>query len=369
MNTLKSDVEVSNQGESVQQEIFPLLKLPEELIIHIVHSLGFREWGVLARVSKFFLDLTNRDVLWRRYYPRAKFSATKFRLKAVNDYKNSEPLAQADQVVVGRHYDKYVMDDFFRLLGVIKRDRAGITCGVVMKCSNELRDDRDFMLVAVRKKGLALKYASNEFKNNYDLILAVVRHNGLALQYASEALKADQEVVLTAVSQNGNALQYASDGHKDSHEIVLAAVGQFGYALHHASDELIANREIVLAAVKQNGWALQYASDELRADREIVLAAVSQYGCALRSTSDELKGDREIVLAAVRQNEWALDYVSDELKGDREIVLAAARGTLSSYGLTANRLGLFAVSIGALTGLAVILNYQYGDDSYSRLEL
>ncbi len=34
-----------------------------------------------------------------------------------------------------------------------------------------------------------------------------------------------------------------------------------------------------------------------------------------------------------------------------------------------NRLGRFAASIGTPTGLAAILSYQYGNDSYSRLEL
>lgn len=118
-------------------------------------------------------------------------------------------------------------------------------------------------------------------------------------------------------------------------------------------DELKEKRELLLAAVCQYGGALWYASKALRADREIVLVAVSQNGFALKYASDELRGDREIVLAAVSQNGRAIEYVP---RG-ASCVLAAARGTLSSCGLTANKIGLFAASISVLTGLGVILSY------------
>ena len=100
-----------------------------------------------------------------------------------------------------------------------------------------------------------------------------VKKNGYELKFVSDELKNDKEIVLVAVTEYGVALEYASDTLRNDREVVLAAVRQDGDALVHASDELKNDREIVLAAVHQNGWALQYASEELRNDKEIVLAA------------------------------------------------------------------------------------------------
>ena len=195
--------------------------------------------------------------------------------------------------------------------------------------SDELKNDREILLVAVTKNGLALEYASKELKNDREIVLAAVKQDcwgpPFALQYASDELKNDREIVLAAVNQNGLALKYASNELKNDREIVLVSVTKDGWALAYASNELKNDLEIVLTALKQKGSILKYASDELRNDREIVLATVKKDDRALKFASDELKNDREIVLAAVMQNGQALEFASDELKNDREIVLNALK--------------------------------------------
>ena len=62
--------------------------------------------------------------------------------------------------------------------------------------------------MAVRKNGLALKYAP-AFKNKRTIVLAAVKQNGLALQYASKELRNDPGIVDAAVSQNKSAIQFA----------------------------------------------------------------------------------------------------------------------------------------------------------------
>ncbi len=42
--------------------------------------------------------------------------------------------------------------------------------------------------------------------NNKEIVLAAVKKTGLALEFASENLKNDKEVVIAAVKQDGNAL-------------------------------------------------------------------------------------------------------------------------------------------------------------------
>ena len=136
-------------------------------------------------------------------------------------------------------------------------------------------------------------YNFDASRTDRDIVLAAVQKQGIALKYASEALKADREIVLAAVKNNGYALQYASEDHKADREIVQAAIKIDPCALLCASEALSADREIVLSAVQRGGSALEYASEALRADREIVLAAVKQDRSALKYASEALKADSE----------------------------------------------------------------------------
>ncbi|MGZ3732343.1 MAG: DUF4116 domain-containing protein, partial [Parachlamydiaceae bacterium] len=188
--------------------------------------------------------------------------------------------------------------------------------------SEELKNDKEFMLAAVQRYGSALQYASEELKSDKEFMLAVVERNGSAfLQYASEKLKSDKEFMLAAVQRYGSAIEYASEKLKSDKEFMLAAVQRYGSAIEYASEELKSDRDFVLAAAVQSRLALRYASEELKSDREIVLVALEQSGLALEYASEELKSDREIVLVALEQSGLALEYASEEFKSDREIVL------------------------------------------------
>ena len=96
-------------------------------------------------------------------------------------------------------------------------------------------------------------YNFDASRTDRDIVLAAVQKQGIALKYASEALKADREIVLAAVKNNGYALQYASEDHKADREIVQAAIKIDPCALLCASEGLSADREIVLSAVQRGG--------------------------------------------------------------------------------------------------------------------
>jgi hypothetical protein len=48
----------------------------------------------------------------------------------------------------------------------------------------------------VKQDGYALEYASEELRNDRDFMLAAVKQYGYALAYASEELRKDPEIVL-----------------------------------------------------------------------------------------------------------------------------------------------------------------------------
>ena len=160
---------------------------------------------------------------------------------------------------------------------------------------------------------MLLQYASEQLKDDKDVVRVAVKNNGKALKFASEELKRDKEVVRVAVKNNGKAFKLASKELKGDRELVLAVVQEDGFLLSFASEELRGDREVVLAAIHNYGRALDFASEELRGDREVVLAAIRNYGCALDFASELLQKNEEVAFAAVQRNEKALEYVSEEL--------------------------------------------------------
>ena len=59
---------------------------------------------------------------------------------------------------------------------------------------------------ALKQDGMALNSASDDLKKDKEVVMVAVNRSGYALEYASETLKADKEVVMAALQENGSAL-------------------------------------------------------------------------------------------------------------------------------------------------------------------
>jgi hypothetical protein len=190
--------------------------------------------------------------------------------------------------------------------------------------SEDLRNDKDFILEAVKQNGWALEYASKDLRNNKVVMLEAFKQNGWALKYASEDLRNDKDFILEAFKQNGWALKYASVYLRNDKDFILEAVKQNGWALNYASEDLRNDKDFILEAVKQNGRILQYASNNLRNNKEVMLEAVKQGESALNYASENLKNDKEFNLEVMKQNIFSLEKVSD-LRNEKEAVLATVK--------------------------------------------
>lgn len=184
---------------------------------------------------------------------------------------------------------------------------------------------------AVRADGGALKYLPKNLRCDPDIVLAAVESEvqhwtGNALKYA-DPHRLSGEIVLAAVRRDGLALKYARKEFKSGRyrEIALAAVTQNGHALQHVCAALKSDREVVLAAVTHNGAALKHAAELLKIDRGVVLRAVGQDGCALQYAQNSLDMDREVVITAVSQTAWALQFVAEALQHDEHVLSAVAK--------------------------------------------
>lgn len=163
-------------------------------------------------------------------------------------------------------------------------------------------EERELIIAAINCKRFLdpLPYNPDEVRDDKDIILAAVKTYGLRLKHASKTLRGDREVVMAAVKESSEALEHASKELKADKEIVMAAVKRDGRALTHASKELQGDKEVVMAAVKNDGYALGQASESLRGDKEVVIAAVKNHSSAFVFASSEMKRDYDVALAAMK---------------------------------------------------------------------
>jgi hypothetical protein len=99
-------------------------------------------------------------------------------------------------------------------------------------------NDKELLLIAVRKDCSVLKYADTKLLQDKDFMLNVVRLNGIAIEFASDKLRNDKSLALEAVKNNGFALKFVSDELKDDKDVVLEAVKNKKHAIDYASENL-----------------------------------------------------------------------------------------------------------------------------------
>jgi len=169
-----------------------------------------------------------------------------------------------------------------------------------------------------------LEQSASSVRANRQCVLEAVKKNGLALDVAAGTCKADKEIVLAAVTQDGDAFSYVKKTATIWNEksFVLPLVMMQGSALQYAKTQLKDNKQVVLAAVSNRGTALLYASNDMKQDQDVVLAAVQQDGSSLQYASEELRKNSKVVLEAVRKTPRALKYALDGLDQDPDCLKA-----------------------------------------------
>jgi hypothetical protein len=226
---------------------------------------------------------------------------------------------------------------------------------IISYASDELKQDSDIIdllislsLQKINKNVNNFKKLPYEAKDIYPVAEQAIVNNPAMLEFCTERIKNDKHIIkfslkrnctlflllpnhfqndeelkqivleryLKKIEKNGNNLQHAPEFIKKNKQFVLKAISSKSNALQYASSELQNDKEIVLRAVSKHGLSLQYASTELQNDKEIVLQAVSNHGISLKYASTELQNDKEIVLRAVSKHSLSLQYASEKLQNE-----------------------------------------------------
>lgn len=131
--------------------------------------------------------------------------------------------------------------------------------------------DKQTLIEEIKRKNVwAIKHVSNDLRDDREVILMVVKRMGLTLKYASKTLRNDPEIVFEAAKETGWALEHASMSLRSNKDFLLKLIKEdIIHALIFASNELKNDKELVIETVKRNKWMIGYASDKLQKDRQV----------------------------------------------------------------------------------------------------
>jgi hypothetical protein len=151
-----------------------------------------------------------------------------------------------------------------------------------------------------------------DFTPNYkdnDIILKVVECNYKEFKNIQLELKDDKEFVLENIKRKGIILKYVSKRLKMDYDIVFRAIQSDFTALKYSL--LIDDKDFILKAVKQNGFCLSLVSERLQMDKDVILNAVKQTSMIYSCLNPFYWDDRDIWLAANKQWDIELERIGN----------------------------------------------------------
>ena len=167
-----------------------------------------------------------------------------------------------------------------------------------------LTNDKEVMMAYCSKIPRQLQECSEELIDDPDVVLTAVRRCGLELQYASLRLQQDEDMLRIACKLDGRALDFCPLG--------------------PTRDKLLLDKEFLMMVLRHNGARMfRLVQDPaLRQDRELLLTAV-QHGLELRYAPRQFQKDPAFVVAAVAQQAAVYMEISPDLQKDASIAQAA----------------------------------------------
>lgn len=122
-------------------------------------------------------------------------------------------------------YIKNNKDVFFRVLGKIKTEvrwNGELQNNCIVKFVNKnifLKKEKDIEYI-LKKDGCAIKFLNKKVRNNYDFVLLAVQNNGLSINYVSDHLKNNLIIVLNAIYSNSESIRFVGKKFKEDLKII-----------------------------------------------------------------------------------------------------------------------------------------------------
>jgi hypothetical protein len=153
--------------------------------------------------------------------------------------------------------------------------------------------------------------------SNPRLVLQRLQNQPYAFRYIHNVLKNDRHFILKALRVNESTFSYLSDDLKNNRGFVLEAVIRNGHVLQYIDNRLKYDKDIVLAAVRENGMVLLHVADCFKHDKDVVTAAIRHICCAAEFMDEKLRNDKGFIDQILADNLFVYKYLGydDTLTG------------------------------------------------------
>lgn len=175
-----------------------------------------------------------------------------------------------------------------------------------------LRNDRELIYEVVKKKhGDIIEFASNELKDDKDFVLKLISTGFIYSEDMSERLRNDKEIILAGTKVSiDSAKAYRLKIGREKEEVY--ALDFFSYA----SEELRNDKEFAIQIIRMGAAILGVCPDSLKDDKDVVLESVKvkDNETIVRFASARLRNDLDVALEVVKNNPESLQYLSKEVQ-------------------------------------------------------
>lgn len=195
--------------------------------------------------------------------------------------------------------------------------------------SNELKENREFAILALRKQGKALKFLNTEMQKDLELVEIALTSDGEAFKFLPVELSTLDKLQDLSLETSAVAYQYLSDERKRDKKIIKKAISK-GLDIEEIPLDIRYEKSIVKHVMKVNPGIIQ-DNDYLKDDEDAALNAVMQGSWMFPYISDRLKSDKAFALRFVETNgskfKSIFKYFDDVIKDDKAIALTSMKFT------------------------------------------
>jgi hypothetical protein len=273
---------------------------------------------------------------------------------------------QANCVYFGKKYtNKYIENyikelqkHYIQIAGFSRYETAKQVCEGDIKFNTlpqELKTDRKFALIVLRKNGMFLRFMDNFFKKDKEIVKVAVSKYFGNIEYADESLKNDKEIILSGTLSDINYFIGLDVSLKKDRDITLKALNDNGFAINHIDDSFKSDYEIGFTALdwdikifqllddslkKDNNFIIEYIKRKhtqlwrhiniakffdvsQKKDEKLVFEAINLSGINLEFVDKSFRKNEKMVLVAIASNYESIQFADKSLKENRDFILKA----------------------------------------------
>jgi len=214
----------------------------------------------------------------------------------------------------------YLDKDFHKLGDISPFDNfQGLTYGRELNFINDLfisdsginesnKNDRNYVLEAVRTNGWSLKFASIMLQDDEEIVLAACLENPLSFKFASERLKCDINFVIMLIIDphyQVNIFPYLPPLLENDQDIIrLKKIMEYDFSdLSHINCDNVLHkykRELVLRGLERNSHIFEELPELFRDDYQLAHIAINGFSENYNYCSEKLKSDERLKNLAIK---------------------------------------------------------------------